>query len=190
MVLVTGYYVHLTSKMLQENRKQVEVMQKPTVRIFPDSMVKGEIGLFTLSISNTGLSDVTNIGIYEDYFVSITSKEKSTIFYPFGPLLTPKTVIQSLKRGKTKDFQINFKNGYKNMEKFYNNNVSGSRMRIVRLTVRYERKVDGKKFSLLKAYLIAGSGDALFDQSERGMTNPYFPITFDQIKALLGVIND
>jgi hypothetical protein len=75
------------------------------------------------------------------------------------------------------------------MEQFYSNReIKGHRMKIVRLIIKFQRKLDGKEFTQSKAYIIAGHGDALFDEDNREISLSGMP-TFYDVKKVLGVGN-
>ncbi len=72
LVIITGVYVILTHKTLTETRRQAALTQDPVIRVLPEEDVKGEIAKFDLEIANTGIADVSDVRIYEGYFVSLT----------------------------------------------------------------------------------------------------------------------
>ena len=190
LVIITAIYVVFTHQMLKETKKQVSLTQDPVIRILPEEDVKGNIGLFDLYLLNSGLSDLVDIRIYEDYFVSLTSQGGPITLHRFGPFsVKPKTVILSLSQGEKRKVSIDFRTIHDKMTEFYVSDIKGHRMMIVRLLVKFRRSDDGKQFSHSKAYVIAGHGDYLLDHDERGMVFPGGP-SFSDIKNVLGIVVD
>jgi len=187
LVIITGVYVVLTHKTLTETRRQVALTQDPIIRVFPEEDVKGEIAKFNLEIANTGIADVSDVRIYEDYFVSLTTPQGPITLNRFGAMVTkPDTHISSLARGEKRSFNLEFRDVHKMMTEFYTSEIKGHRMMIVRLLLKYRRAEDGKEFKSSKGYIIAGHGDLLIDYDERGISNPAGP-SFSQIKQVLGI---
>lgn len=154
LVIVTIIYVVFTYQIIRETRKQVALAQDPVIRILPEEDVKGEVGLLKLSLLNDGLSDVKDIQIYEDYFVSSTPRGGPVRLQRYGLFATkPNTVIPSLEQDEKKDFTINFKSIYKEMFDYFNSGTQSHKMMIARLLIKFKRDVDGKKFSYSKAYM-------------------------------------
>jgi len=187
LVIITGVYVILTHKTLTETRRQAALTQDPVIRVLPEEDVKGEIAKFYLEIANTGIADVSDVRIYEDFFVSLTPPQGPITLNRFGAMVTkPDTYIPSLKRGEKHSFNLEFSDVHKMMTEFYTSEIKGHRMMIVRLLLKYRRSEDGKEFKSSKAYIIAGHGDVLFDYDERGISSPAGP-SFSQIKQVLGI---
>jgi hypothetical protein len=170
--------------------KQLILSEIPIISIEPSEDVKGNIGEFELSLRNLSLADLYDIRIYEDYFVSLTSKDGPTELLRFGWFNTkPDSYIEQLKSNEKESFTISFKSIHDDMNQLYSSEVKGQRMKIARLIVKFRRKLDGKEFIQSKAYVIAGHGDTLFDYDERGIRISGEP-TFGDIKRLLGVGGD
>jgi len=187
LVFITMTYVVFTYQILKDGRRQLPLAQDPVIRIVPEDDVVGEVGSFELSISNQGLSDLSRMRIFEDYFVSLTPKGGPIKLHRFGLFsVKPDTVIPTLNRGDTKNFRISFKSIDKDMTDLFHSDEKGHRMKIARLLVKFRRNVDGKEFSYSKAYVIAGNGNYLLDHDERGMSFPGGP-SFADIKNVLGV---
>ena len=166
---------------------QLILAATPIISIEPSENVKGEVGVFGLSIKNLSLVELQGIGIYEDYFVSLTPESGTVKLFRFGSFSTnPNSSIPQLKPNEEKGFEINFKSIYGKMSQFYRSEIKGHRMKIARLRIRFQRKIDGKEFIQSKAYIITGHGDSLLDYDERGLQMPGQP-TFEDIKKLLGV---
>ena len=165
---------------------QLAIAIDPTIEVTPSDIVKGKGGEFELSIRNPSLSDLTDIAIYKDFFVTETLGAERVQLTTIGPLiLAPIEKINLLQKHQAKQFIINIKPILKQMAEFYKNKSEGLQMRIIRLTVKYHRKSDGKEFIKNKAYVIDLSGDVFIDYSNRGIGEP-IP-SFDDIKKILGV---
>jgi hypothetical protein len=187
LVIITAIYVILTQQMLRETKRQVSLAQDPVVRIVPEEGIKGEVGFFELYVLNSGISDLTDVRIYEDYFVSMTVEDGPITLHRFGSFsVKPNTLIPSLKGGEKKTFSIDFRSIQGRMSEFYASDVKGHRMMIVRLLVKFRRSDDGKEFSHSKAYIILGHCDQLLDHDERGVVFPGGP-SFADIKKVLGI---
>jgi len=165
---------------------QLALSQEPAVRVVPEKMVKGnEVASFVLSLKNAGLSDIVDIEIYEDYFVLPNLPDRSVSLHRFGIFSTqPNHVISSVKKGQTKDFQIEFKETHKQMLEFISG-ANGFKMKILRLIIRYKREIDGREFSFSKVFFIDLSGKFLLDSYPKGFKDEFFPI--EEVKAVLGV---
>jgi len=172
---------------LKETLRQTALVQNPVVRVLPEEEVYGEVAKFDLEIKNTGIADVGDLKIYEDYFVSLTPPKGLITFNRFGLIiLKPDKIIPVLNRGESQPFQIEFRDVHKQMTQFYLSEVKGPRMMVARLLIKYRRLEDGKEFRTSKAYVIAGHGDLMLDYDERGVSSPGGP-TFSDIKQVLGV---
>lgn len=188
LVIITGIYVYLTFDILKQNENVLSLSQDPVIEIMPKESVQGEIGEFKLWLHNIGLSDVKEIEIYEDYFVSLTPKSKNIQLYRFGPFITkPNSILPYLAFNDSISFNISFKDYHKDMTEFYTSDAKGHRMMIAKLQVKFHRILDGKSFSISKAYIIAGHGDYLIDyNTEREIKFQDIP-TFEEIKSILGI---
>jgi hypothetical protein len=187
LAIITVIYVCLTYKILTETRRQVALTQNPIVTILPEENVEGEEAKFNLDLVNTGVTDVYDIRIYEDYFGCLTPPQGPTTFHKFGVMImAPNTHIPSLKQGEKCAFKLEFHEIYKEMAAFWQSDIKAFKMTIVRLLVKYKRSGDGKEFRTYKAYIIALGGSLLLDHDERGITMPVGP-SYSQIKQVLGV---
>ena len=171
------------------SKNQLALSVEPQLSIEPSEMVKGSIGEFELTIKNPSLAEIYDIRIYEDYFVTSTTDDNRVQLVRVGIFTTfPDTTILQLESNDETKFNISFKSIIKEMKDYYANR-KGFKMRMVRLTIKYRRKLDGKEFKYIKAYIIAGDGDHLYDSDEREIKTPYMP-SFNEIKNMLGVSNN
>jgi hypothetical protein len=190
LVIITAIYVVLTYSLLEETRKQAVLTQDPVIRILPEEDVHGDRARFDLEVSNTGIGDVSDLKIYEDYFIVFKSEERGIIFHKIGFMMVkPNEHILSLKRGEKQAFKLEFSEDHERMvELWEDESMKGGRMMIVRLKITYRRAEDGKKFVTSKIYGIDLSGTFLIDYDERGL--PPFPsgnISLSEIKQALGI---
>lgn len=74
LVIITMVYVFLTHRMLNQGQSQLALSQDPVIVVEPAEDAQGEAGEFNLTLRNLGLSEVHDVRIYEDYFVSLTPK--------------------------------------------------------------------------------------------------------------------
>lgn len=168
-------------------QKQLELLNEPVVRIISDGHINGEKGIFIIKMKNFGISDIQNIEIFDDYYVAHKPKNGQTSLYRFGALFTIAQInIPLIKSGKDEEFTINFSELNKKMTDFYLSQ-KGYVMKVVRLSVSYERKVDGRKYEFKKIFIIGGHGDILIDYNIRDV--PVLPemISFEEVKNILGV---
>lgn len=187
LAIITGIYIFLTYQTLTEIRRQAALTQDPIIRVLPEEDVKGDIARFDLKLMNTGVADVYDVRIYEDYFISLTPPQGPITLNRFGAMvLKPDTHIPSLKRGEKRAFKLESPEVHKRMTEFYVSEIKGHRMMIVRLLLKYRRLDDGKEFKTSKAYVIAGHGDVLIDYDERSISSPGEP-SFSEIKQVLGI---
>lgn len=185
--LIDNLNSHVTDLKI-EQQKLLLLQEAPMIKILPADKVKGNEGIFELSIVNAGLSDIVDIDIYEDYYVAIGSKDVPVKLNRFGAFLTvPNSRILSLHKGETKNFRINYKNIKDQMLKFYlDENVNGQRTKVSRIKVNLIRKLDGKKFSYSKVFIIA-AGDLLFDyDASRDIQSELLFYSYNDIKQILG----
>ena len=181
LVIVTALYVHL---LYSQNKLQ----QDPILKINPNKWsIKGkDIGIFDLSIQNTGISDVTNVRIFEDYFIVV--KNEYLTLYRIGPYaVTSDQKIDSIDRGEEKTFQINFSNLMSQIDNIYtSNDMNGTKYRIVKIKTKFEREIDKKEFSFDTFYVIAGHGDMLLSKDQRNTSPQEFAAPWVQIEEILG----
>ncbi|MBL7198058.1 MAG: hypothetical protein ISS47_08155 [Candidatus Omnitrophica bacterium] len=178
LVIVTIIYVRL---LYNQNALQ----QDPILKINPNEWsIKGKSqGVFNLTLYNTGVSDVSNIRIFEDYFVPAT--DNPLALYRVGSYVVIEDQrIDFLEKGKNAVFQIQFKNILEQMTELLKDK-KGNQYRIVRLKIKFNREIDKKEFSFNQFYIIAGSGDMLVGEDERG-TLGLGVIPLEQIKRTLG----
>jgi hypothetical protein len=167
--------------------KQIELSQEPIVRILPENQVEGLVANFSLQIKNYSMSDLVDIRIFTDYFIAISKGKEEISLISFGTTSSqPNHKISDLTANELKVFNIEFNTTLEQMNEYYNSDFKGQRMKLVRLIIEYERKVDGKRFIYKKAYIIAGHGDYLIDSDERGIRPPLDLFNFDDIKRIIG----
>jgi len=128
--------------------KQLEISQDPIIRILPENEISGDIANFNLHVKNYGISELENIQIFVDYFVALSQKSKEITLISFGTISTaPNTYISTLKANEINDFTISFSSTLKQMSDFYSSpNLKGQRMELVRFIIKYDRKIDGKRY--------------------------------------------
>jgi len=173
-----------------ERETLLMVQSPPSLVIIPEDIVEGSPGKFQLSLTNRGLSDVSQIKIYEDYYVALSAKDEPIKLYEFGLHRTrPNTTIESLKKNETKKFTINFESILEEMSQFYRDeSKKGKRMKIARIKIELIREIDGMSFSHSKAYIIAGHGDRLFDySSSRDIKYEFDAYSYGELKQILGI---
>ena len=84
LVVITTIYVCFTHRMLSQGQSQLALAKDPVVTVEPEGQVEGKVGQFTLTLRNLGLSDLHNVRIYEDYFVSLTPSGEPITLTRFG----------------------------------------------------------------------------------------------------------
>lgn len=174
--------------------QQTILSQDPIIKVTPESDVRGNVADFTFQLVNVGVPNVTDVKIYEDYFVALKQANNTLTLYKFGIYTTsPFAKIPLLNKGEQKEFHISFAKTHQEMTKFYLSNVPGARMMVVRLMIEYRRQLDGKDYSTNKAYIIAGDGSDLLDNQNREFVHLSLPnvpeISLDEVKAALGMNN-
>jgi len=190
LVIITSIYVYLTFDLVKHSENEFSLSQDPVIEIIPSEDVEGKEGDFKLWLRNLGLSAVKEIEIYEDYFVSLTPNGKNIQLYRFGPFITgPNSIIHYLASNDSTSFKISFKDFHKDMTDFYTSDLKGHRMMIARLQINYRRALDGKAYSMSKAYIIAGHGDFLIDYNTKREIKFKDMPTFNEIKSILGIQN-
>jgi hypothetical protein len=104
------------------SKQQIILSETPIVLIEPAEIIKGTVGEFKISLINHGLADLTDIKIYEDYYVSLTPMNGPITLYRFGPFSTqPNTTVLQLKSYGKSNFAIYF-TAIKHDNKVKNNN--------------------------------------------------------------------
>lgn len=191
LVIATLYYAFITKNILESMNRQVVLTQSPIIKISPEDQVIGQLGDFTLTIINTGISDVIDIDIYWDPFLSLQPNGEPVRFYRFG-MVTAKAnhKISTLRSGQKQEFKVEFKDNMKEINEFYiRSDMKGMRMRILRLIINFKREVDRKEFSFTKAYVIGGKGEVLSDHYDprRDFAHEEGYLSYPELKRLLGV---
>lgn len=175
-------------------QQQTVLSQDPIIKVTPENNVRGNIADFNFQLVNVGIPNVSDIKIYEDYFVALKQANNTLTLYKFGVYTTsPFATIPLLNKGEQKEFHISFAKTHQEMTKFYLSDVPGARMMVVRLMIEYRRQLDGKDYSTNKAYIIAGDGSDLFDNQNREVGHLSIPnvpdVSLDEVKAALGMSN-
>ena len=164
---------------------QSALTTSPILILEPNFMVKGQPGKFTISLCNKGLSDVSDIQLYEDYYVLVESKDGVRSYILAGGLtILPDKTWELLGARDSIKVDLDFTKQLDGMNKIYGE-TKGYKMRLARFTVHFNRKIDGRQFTVRKAFIIAGHGDLLID-SERQMPAPFGP-SWSDVKRDLGV---
>ena len=104
----------------KEQEKLLLLQEDPIVKILPEGHVNGLERSFELSILNSGLSEISDIEIYEDYFVALATDKSNLKLYRFGMFsVKPNIEIKSLPTRQTETFRIEFNKIYDDMSKFF-----------------------------------------------------------------------
>jgi len=166
---------------------QLALSQEPAIRFVQEKTVAGnDVASFMLSLKNTGLSDISDIEIYDDYFVAQKLSDKPILLHRFGIFsIQPSHIISTIKKGRAKNFQIEFKETHKQMLDFFLSDTKGYKMKLLRIIVRYRREIDGREFSFSKIFFMDLSGKFLFDNYPRGVEQDFLPV--EEVKAALGI---
>jgi len=160
-LIVIQNQADISEKQADISEKQTDIVERqyrssiePTVSIEPQSFLKGDSGVYTIKLKNTGIIDIYNVEIYENYLVCPCEKvgnylECSNDNPTFPNISTlPSKQYQELKVGE---------------EIFY---IVDSRKEIIvekmlfpcfmRLRLDYKRKADGRNFSKIFAFGLHG----------------------------------
>ena len=172
-----------------ERKKQLAISVQPQIEISPKEYVEGDNGEFELSIFNQSPIDIINVRIYEDYFYSVSSQSTETKYYLLGTFNSlPDFNINFIKPKRNKSFTISFKDLLDDINQQYEKNEDGLIIILARLTIKYNRKVDGKEFTTTKVYMIHGD-NALLDFDSRGLDLPVIR-TINKMKKNLGTATE
>jgi hypothetical protein len=83
---------------------------------------------------------------------------------------------------------VEFGEAHSQMVEFYNSDEKGARTMVLRLLLRFRRELDGRQFEVSKAYIIAGDGSVLIDDTARRLDFDFPEIlSLEEIKSVLGV---
>jgi hypothetical protein len=150
-------------------------LTEPVIHVEPEVGVKkpaeGKNGVFTVSLENSGLADINDVQVFNDYFVA--QKRPQIVITRIGGYSTlPDQTIKYLRSKETADITVDFSKVIGLMwsyAKRYNlPNVLG-----VRMMITYRRAVDGKPFSFVRCYGVAGeNGELLYTPDPRGIDMP------------------
>jgi len=155
IILVSGANVPIYMLNADGEEKQI---YEPILRVDHEAFVQWrDQSAFDLLLVNSGLADVENIRIYEDWYVAV--KTDTVILVRFGVfLILPNTTLDNLPSKTETPFTITLPAAvYDRMSKFYRAQ-KGPRMEAVNLVIKYRRTVDGKEFMKHKLFLVT-SGD-------------------------------
>lgn len=161
-------------------------LQDPILKINPDdwSISSKRPGSFEFTLCNTGISDVSDIQIFGNYFIPAQDTPLTLYSLPARYNMLADTTISSLEKGEKTLFQINFKQLPSDMTKLYENK-KGMLYTIVRLKIKFNRAEDKKEFETSKYYQVGGNGEILFSEDNRG-TNSSIEVPIREIKRMLG----
>lgn len=179
LVVVTIVYIWILNE-------QVKIQQDPILKINPtDHFIHSEIrGIFELCVYNTGVTDISNIRIFEDYFVAV--QDNPIVLHRIGVYATAENQrIEFIKSGKNKKFQLNFAHLLDEFQTVRKDKEGGMKYQILRLKIRFNRDVDKKEFIINKYYYITYGETALTVEDQRGLNIPYI-LNFDEVKNILG----
>ena len=128
------------------------------------------IGAFTLSFHNTGLEDITNINVSQDYFVA--EKSKDIIIKRAGGMLIPNVMPEVLASKEKQPIEIDLGDHIDVLNEVADS-FKGPSLRGVKVTVRFRRRADGKDFSIVRMYGIIGpKGEGLMMVGDAGDPAP------------------
>ena len=157
--------------------RALALTQEPVVQILPRQGVTAGVGAFTFRVRNSGVVDVVDFKIFEEYFVAINTKE---LIQPVGRAnIDSNSTINTLRAGEEKTFDIDFSYLYEPIA-----DVNKAPMRILKLSFTYRRKIDDREFSKSKLYWITGDGDSLTDFDALGTVSNSIMVT-ERIKSAL-----
>jgi hypothetical protein len=157
--------------------RALALTQEPVVQILPRQVASGDVGAFTFRVLNSGVVNVVDFEIFEEYFVAKNTKE---LIQPVGRAnINPNSTIDALRAGEEEAFGIDFSHLYEQMA-----DANKAPMGILKLSFAYRRKIDGREFSKSKLYWITGNGDSLTDFDALGTVSNNIMLT-ERIKSIL-----
>ena len=157
--------------------RALALTREPVVQILPRQVVNGDAGAFTFRVLNAGVVNVVDVEIFEEYFVATDTRE---LIQPVGRAnINPNSTINALRAGKEETFDINFSYFYEKVA-----DVNKAPMRILKLSFKYRRKIDGTEFSTSKLYWITGNGDSLTDFDALSTVSNNIMVT-ERLKSIL-----
>lgn len=186
-VIVSAFQTFMTQSTLEEMKRQTLLDRPPNIRILPEEMANGERGKFELELFNSGVSDIANIRIYEDYLICSNRPNAVPEFSIVGstqggPFYTHKL----LKTGNSIKFKLNFTDRLDIMHKQYTAIKGANNSRLVRLTIKYLREEDKMPFQKKKVYIITGDESGLSDMDDRNIAWMPGMKTYTELKRYLG----
>lgn len=161
----------------------------PVIHIEPEVGLKksdkGTNGIFTLTLENSGLVDVSHVEILNDFFVA--QKQPDLVLTRIGGFsILPDIQISYLKSRARANFKVDLSKVIGLMWTFAaKSNLPN--VLCVRVMVKYRRAVDGKEYKLARGYGVAGpNGELLYTPDARGIGMP--PDIRDEVLTLDEVI--
>ncbi len=161
----------------------------PVIHIEPEvgfkKSDKGTNGIFTLTLENSGLVDVSHVEIFNDFFVA--QKQPDLVLTRIGGFSTlPDMQISHLKSRASANFKVDLSKVIGLMWTFAAKSNLPSVL-CVRVMVKYRRAVDGKEYKLARGYGVAGpEAQLLYTLDARGIGMP--PDIRDKVLTLDEVI--
>jgi tetratricopeptide (TPR) repeat protein len=157
--------------------RALTLTREPVIRILPQQAVSGDAGAFTFRVFNAGVVAVVDVEIFEEYLIATDTRE---LIQPVGRAsVNPSSTIKALRAGKEETFDINFSHFHAKIA-----NVNKAPMRILKLSLKYRRKIDGTEFSASKLYWITGNGGSLTDFDSLSTASDNIMMT-ERIKSAL-----
>ncbi len=158
-------------------RGALALTREPVIQILPRQVVNGDADAFTFRVLNAGVVTVVDVEIFEEYFVATDTRE---LIQPVGRAnVNSNSTISTLRAGKEETFEINFSYFYEKIA-----DVNKAPMRILRLSFKYRRKIDGTEFSTSKLYWITENDDSLTDFDALSTVSNNIMMT-ERIKSIL-----
>lgn len=146
----------------------------PLIHIEPESGFinrnKGTNGIFTLTLNNTGYEDISDVGVYVDYFVAKKYPD-IRITRIGGNSINADTQFSLVKKHTKVHFKLDFTNKIDDMWTFASlgnhANCLGARVKVA-----YRRKSDGKDFSEAAIYGVVYKAFGIYTIDRRGIGMP------------------
>jgi tetratricopeptide (TPR) repeat protein len=157
--------------------RALALTQEPVVQILPRRVVSGDVGAFTFRLLNSGVVNVVDFEISEEYFAATDTKE---LIQPVGRAnINPNRTINALRAGKEATFDINFSYLYEQIA-----DVDKAPKKILKLSATYRREIDSTEFSTSRLYWITGNGDSLTEFDALSTASNNIMVT-ERIKSIL-----
>jgi len=120
------------------------------------------VGVFLFLLRNTGLEDVDNITVTEEYFVA--QRGADIIIKHLGgiPIANPMPTL--LKRNDSANVRVDFRKHVEIMNEV-TANFNGPSLRGVKVMIKFRRHADGKDFAMTRGYAAIGPhADGLYTE--------------------------